>query len=72
MNYVQVRNDECKGCGVCVPVCPYQCLTLGTQLNSIGYRPVVFANTQRCTACGLCFRVCPEFGALTVVSVKEA
>lgn len=72
MNQVKVRKDECKGCGVCVAVCPRECLVMDSRLNAMGYEYVEFINGNQCTACGLCFLSCPEPGALTVLTVKEA
>jgi len=71
MNLVRVRDDECKGCAICVSVCPKQCLVMSDKLNSQGYAYVQFVNPDACTACGLCFLSCPEPGALTVLSGKE-
>ncbi len=66
MNLVRVRNDECKGCAVCVSVCPKNCLIMSGELNAKGYDYVRFVHADACTACGLCFLNCPEPGALTV------
>lgn len=63
--FVEVREEECKGCGLCVEACPPKVLSLAGRLNASGYRPVVYAG-QGCTGCGICFFVCPEPGALTV------
>lgn len=68
MNHVRVRDDECKGCAVCVSVCPKKCLAMSGKLNSMGYEYVQFIDPDACTACGLCFLSCPEPGALTVLS----
>lgn len=70
MNYVRVRIEECKGCGVCASVCPKKCLEKSTQLNAQGYEVVQFIEGSPCIACGLCFRCCPEPGALVVYSDK--
>lgn len=72
MNHVIVRDDECKGCAVCVSVCPHECLSIPGDLNANGYAYVRFSGEQRCTACGLCFLSCPEPGALAVLAGKEA
>ena len=71
MNLVQVRDNECKGCAVCVSVCPRNCLIMSGELNAKGYDYVRFVNAEACTACGLCFLNCPEPGALTVFRGKE-
>lgn len=70
MNHVEIENDECKGCRVCVTTCPNHCLVIGSNINAIGYQNAVFVGEGRCTACSLCFYVCPEPGAIRVY--KEA
>lgn len=72
MNHVEVRDDECKGCAVCISICPKGCLALSGELNVMGYEYVEFVNSERCTACGLCFLACPEPGALAVFRAQEA
>jgi len=49
-----VRNEEkCTHCGVCVPVCPVEALTVDPQT-----RKVIFDN-KKCIACELCIKICP-------------
>jgi NAD-dependent dihydropyrimidine dehydrogenase PreA subunit len=71
MNRVLVRDDECKGCAVCVSVCPHHCLAMSGKLNAKGYEYVQFIDPSACTACGLCFLSCPEPGALAVLTGGE-
>lgn len=71
MNYVKIAADECKGCRVCVNVCPNRCLMIGTKINKLGYQYAVFHGYDTCTACGLCFFSCPEPGAITVYQNEE-
>jgi 2-oxoglutarate ferredoxin oxidoreductase subunit delta len=70
---IEIRTDECKGCGLCVVTCPVHCIEIVDALNIQGYNPAHYIG-QGCTGCGICFYVCPEPGALTVYtigSVKE-
>lgn len=71
MNLVRVCDDECKGCAICVSVCPKGCLAMSGELNANGYEYVSFIENSPCTACGLCFLSCPEPSALTVCRIKE-
>jgi NAD-dependent dihydropyrimidine dehydrogenase PreA subunit len=64
---VHVHEDECKGCALCVQVCPVHGLRISrTRLNRLGYHPVEFSEVG-CTGCGVCFYACPEPGALRVL-----
>lgn len=62
---VFIREEECKGCELCVDACPVDVLELSSDLNSHGYHPSVYIG-EGCTGCGVCFYVCPEPGAITV------
>jgi 2-oxoglutarate ferredoxin oxidoreductase subunit delta len=62
---VVVREDECKGCGLCIEACPEQVLVEMRHLNRMGYHPAGYTGAG-CTGCGYCFYQCPEPGAITV------
>ena len=69
---VKIREEECKGCGLCVKSCTPGVLGLASYLNRYGYHPAVYAG-KGCRGCGLCFYTCPEPGAITVYRrVKSA
>lgn len=56
-----IAVDRCKGCGLCVAVCPPGVLALESVLvNRLGYHPVRLVDPERCTSCALCYRVCPD------------
>jgi 2-oxoglutarate ferredoxin oxidoreductase subunit delta len=62
---VEIDQQECKGCGLCVEACNIHVLRLGEGLNHLGYHPATY-DGHGCNGCGLCFFVCPEPGAITV------
>jgi 2-oxoglutarate ferredoxin oxidoreductase subunit delta len=66
---IDVCEEACKGCGLCVPACPPGVLALTSRLNSHGYHPVAYAGAG-CTACGICYYACPEPGAITVIALE--
>ena len=56
---VTTEQNLCCGCGVCIGVCPKQCI--GWKRNDNGmYRPII--NQDLCVACGVCSKVCPGLG----------
>jgi len=63
---VEINQDECKGCGLCVESCPPECLELLPELNPYGIHPAHYIG-EKCTGCGICFYCCPEPGAITVL-----
>lgn len=58
---LDIAADRCKGCGLCVAICPKHVLTLETSfVNEHGYHPVRLTNSAACTSCALCARICPD------------
>ena len=68
--FVEIREDECKGCGCCVADCPRDVLEIAARLNRMGYHPAEYKG-DGCIACGICFYSCPEPGAITVYVLDE-
>jgi NAD-dependent dihydropyrimidine dehydrogenase PreA subunit len=62
---VEIDQNECKGCGLCVESCPVHGLTLSPELNHYGVHPAQY-HGEICSGCGICYFVCPEPGAITV------
>jgi ferredoxin len=67
---IEIREDECKGCGLCVLACPPEVITLTERLNARGYHPASFLGSG-CTGCGICFYACPEPGVITVYTLPS-
>ena len=56
-----IAADHCKGCGLCVDVCPHHVLELDPRsVNPLGYHPVRLTEAAACTSCALCARICPD------------
>lgn len=58
--YIQINQELCKGCGVCIFFCPKECITTSTKLNAAGYLPATYSTDSECTGCAVCALVCPE------------
>jgi 2-oxoglutarate ferredoxin oxidoreductase subunit delta len=54
-----INTERCKGCGLCVIVCPKSCIIISKQSNKSGYFPAEATNAE-CTGCALCAIICPE------------
>lgn len=58
---LDIAADRCKGCGLCVDICPKHVLALDpVVVNPLGYHPVRLTDAASCTSCALCARICPD------------
>lgn len=58
--YLTFERDKCKGCELCVSVCPKHILALDSTANAKGYRPAVCVDTAACIGCASCAKICPD------------
>ena len=65
---VSFREERCKGCGLCVSVCPKHILRLDeSRTNLKGYHPSAIIDQSLCIACCNCARICPD----SVITVEK-
>ncbi len=62
---VVINEDECKGCGLCIDICPKSVLFEQPHLNRMGFHPSGYRG-EGCIGCGHCFYACPEPGAISI------
>jgi NAD-dependent dihydropyrimidine dehydrogenase PreA subunit len=62
---IDVDQNECKGCGLCIESCPVHGLELSADLNHYGVHTAELKEGL-CSGCGICYYVCPEPGAIMV------
>lgn len=54
-------EERCKGCELCVSVCPKKIISLNKEkFNSKGYNPAFIREQDKCIACGNCAIMCPD------------
>jgi 2-oxoglutarate ferredoxin oxidoreductase subunit delta len=63
LNTILINERWCKGCGICVSLCPKTVFSMRGSLPSID-------RIEACTACGICEQHCPDF-AITVISHRK-
>ena len=58
---VLIDSERCKGCQLCVHVCPQGVLKMSEEYNSKGYHPVMLDESENtCTGCSVCAVICPD------------
>lgn len=62
---IVIDRERCKGCHVCLDVCPNEMIEVDKALNAKGYSPARFReeanqNEKGCIACAQCATICPE------------
>jgi 2-oxoglutarate ferredoxin oxidoreductase subunit delta len=62
MPRVNFREDRCKGCGLCINVCPKKIISFSKGLNIKGYHPAAITDEKmkECIGCASCGKMCPD------------
>ena len=55
----KIDSERCKGCGLCIEVCPQNSIIISIKTNKMGY---FFAEPceNGCTGCAVCALICPD------------
>lgn len=61
----------CKGCGLCVSVCPKNVLEISDQVSAKGYFPAYQARPEDCVLCAICCTMCPDV-AISITEIAES
>lgn len=70
MKPVVVFKEKCKGCDICVNVCPSGTLSMIEDLTSVNTKVAFVYKEENCIGCNACELNCPDF-AIEVASPKE-
>lgn len=63
---IVIDSERCKGCELCISVCPQHVLAMSAIFNAKGYRPAQLVDPAgMCTGCAVCALICPDT-AITV------
>lgn len=68
MSKVSFATDLCKGCGLCISVCPKKIIVLAKdKINKKGHSPAEITDQEKCIACAFCATMCPD----SVIKVEK-
>ncbi|MDD5254995.1 MAG: 4Fe-4S binding protein [Candidatus Omnitrophica bacterium] len=62
MGKIKIDKERCKGCLLCIGVCPKGLMVQAKELNRRGVKPAEQKETdaQSCSGCALCAIICPD------------
>lgn len=67
MPKVVFDSERCKGCHLCVRVCPKKIILISDNINNKGYHPAYVEDMDSCIGCAFCYEICPD----TVIEVYK-
>lgn len=65
-----VHETWCKGCRICVDLCPTKTLEMVESSDRWEGAIVKVANMEACNGCGICEVECPDFAISVISSAK--
>ena len=60
MAKITIDKDKCKGCLLCISVCPKGLISVDEKLNRKGVKPVKYEESDECVGCMMCAVICPD------------
>ena len=59
------HEKYCKGCGLCIEVCPVKALKFTDKRKGVYGNQTIECDIDKCTQCKICERICPD-GAIKI------
>jgi 2-oxoglutarate ferredoxin oxidoreductase subunit delta len=57
---IQINQKWCKGCYICLEVCPQKVFEKSREVSAKGFNPVAVIHAEKCTGCLQCEMLCPD------------
>ena len=57
---IHLNRKWCKGCYICLEVCPKKVYEKSPEVSEKGFQPVFVAHPELCTRCLQCEMLCPD------------
>ncbi|WML42994.1 4Fe-4S dicluster domain-containing protein [Neobacillus sp. PS3-40] len=58
--HITIDEELCKGCSICVSICPTKTLSISKDPNKKGYYSAIQHSPEDCIGCNKCALMCPE------------
>ncbi|MEM2143500.1 MAG: 4Fe-4S binding protein [Candidatus Thorarchaeota archaeon] len=69
---IEIDPVLCKGCHICIAVCPHDVLRASDRVDNRGYYLASVHNLGSCRVCRLCEMSCPDFAICVVEETSES
>lgn len=67
MSHIEIDNNKCKSCYLCIDVCPHKLIRKSDIVGKTGEYIVEFKDDdKKCSACSSCAMVCPDIAIVGV------
>jgi len=66
---IELKKEWCKGCNLCIEICPKDVFDRESKISSRGFREIIIKHAEKCTGCMLCEMLCPD---LVITIEKES
>ena len=67
---IHIDEKLCKGCDICISICPTNVFETSNKLNEKGYIIPIPVREDKCIKCRLCEIICPDF-AIHILDGEE-
>jgi 2-oxoglutarate ferredoxin oxidoreductase subunit delta len=61
---IYIDKESCKGCGICISVCPKKIIKFSQNMNKKGVHFPEIINESECILCENCMIYCPDFAVV--------
>ncbi|MEM3703056.1 MAG: 4Fe-4S binding protein [Candidatus Bathyarchaeia archaeon] len=68
---IYINEELCKGCGICIKLCPNKVLERSEELSPRGVYLPIPVHRDKCTGCRICEEHCPDIALFIEIGKEE-
>ena len=72
MDKIKLNRNWCKGCSLCIEICPKNVYDRESKVSSKGFKEIIIKNPALCNQCQLCELLCPDLAITIEKKAKNA